>query len=107
VIGALDAGSARVGVKFAMRLLRGTTLVLAACMALAGPVAAETSDAAYCARLSELALRYTGKVGLEGEIKPMPATVVAMEACKQGNYATGIPVLEQTLRDNRITLPTR
>jgi hypothetical protein len=90
-----------------MRRPRATTLVLVACVALTYPAAAETSDAAYCAKLAELALRYTGKVGLEGEIKPMPTTVVAMEACRQGNPAAGIPVLEKTLRDNRITLPAR
>jgi len=107
VIGALDARSAMAGVESGMRCPRGTTLALVACVAVTLPAAAQTSDAEYCARLAELALRYTGKVGLEGEIKPLPATVVAIESCKHGNFAAGIPVLEKTLRDNRITLPTR
>ena len=65
------------------------------------------SDAAYCAKLAELTLRYTGKVGLQGELGPTKTTAVAINACKQGNFADGIPVLEKTLRDNRFTLPTR
>jgi hypothetical protein len=65
------------------------------------------SDDAYCAKLAELTLRYTGKVGLQGELKPTPTTKAAIEACQQGNFANGIPVLEKTLRDNRFTLPAR
>jgi hypothetical protein len=90
-----------------MRRPGGTILLLVASMVLARPAVAETSDAAYCAKLTELTLRYTGKVGLEGELKPTNTTAVAMDACKQGNFAAGIPVLEKTLRDNRITLPAR
>jgi hypothetical protein len=41
---------------------------------------------------------------------PNPGTVdgsVAVEQCKSGNVAAGIPVLERKLRDARIDLPKR
>jgi hypothetical protein len=90
-----------------MRQRGGMTLLMVATLAVASPAAAEMSDAAYCAKLAELAMRYTGRVGLEGELKPTKTTMFAMEACRQGDFANGIPVLEQTLRDNRFTLPAR
>ena len=90
-----------------MRHPGGMTLLMVASVVLARPAAAEMSDAAYCAKLSELTLRYTGKVGLEGELSPTKTTALAIDACKQGNLADGIPVLEKTLRDNRVTLPAR
>ena len=90
-----------------MRRPGGTALLMVASVVLARPAAAEMSDATYCAKLAELTLRYTGKVGLEGELSPTKTTVLAIDACKQGNYADSIPVLEKVLRDNRITLPAR
>ena len=95
------------GVECSMRRPGGTALLMLACVVLARPAAAEMSDAAYCARLTELTLRYTGKVGLEGELSPTKTTVVAIDGCKKGNFADSIPVLEKVLRDNRITLPVR
>jgi hypothetical protein len=101
------ARGAEPGVEWSMRPPGGTTLLLLACVVLARPAAAEMSDAAYCAKLTELTLRYTGKVGLEGELSPTKTTVVAIDGCKKGNFADSIPVLEKVLRDNRITLPAR
>lgn len=82
-------------------------LLLVVSVVLARSAAAEMSDEAYCAKLSELVLRYTGKIGLEGELVPTRTTRIAVDACQQGNYAAGIPVLEKTLRDNRFVLPAR
>ena len=90
-----------------MRHRGGTTLLMVASVLLARPATAEMSDAAYCAKLTELALRYTGRVGLQGDLKPTTTTKVAIDACERGNFADGIPVLEKTLRDNRFTLPAR
>ena len=68
---------------------------------------AQVSDATYCRRLTA---RYESFVenmnghtlqpgGLDGQ--------VAMEQCKAGNTADGIPVLERKLQDAKISLPRR
>lgn len=68
---------------------------------------AQVSDATYCRRLTA---RYESFVenmkghmlqpgGLDGQ--------VAIEQCKAGNTADGIPVLERKLQDAKITLPSR
>jgi hypothetical protein len=69
---------------------------------------AQMSDADYCAALTQ---RYNTLVGgVERGHNPQPAPVevqTAMEQCKAGNTASGIPVLEQKLRDSKIDLPKR
>jgi hypothetical protein len=68
---------------------------------------AQASDATYCRRLSA---RYEAFIenmrghsmqpgGLDG--------LVAIEQCKQGNTAAGIPVLERKLQDAKVDLPRR
>jgi hypothetical protein len=68
---------------------------------------AQVSDATYCRRLTA---RYEAFVenmnghsqqpgGLDGQ--------VAVEQCKEGNTAAGIPVLERKLRDAKVALPNR
>lgn len=69
--------------------------------------AAQSDDAAYCAQLSSLAQRFVGGAGGDGRSMPDLATTVAIEECRKGNYATGIPHLEKRLRDVRVTLPKR
>ena len=67
---------------------------------------AQVSDATYCRRLTA---RYEAFVenmnghsqqpgGLDGQ--------VAVEQCKEGNTAAGIPVLERKLRDAKVACPT-
>ena len=90
-----------------MRSPTGAALLLLASMVLPRPAAAQSADVAYCTKLSELALRYTGKVGHMGELSPKKETVIAVDNCKRGNTADGIPVLEKLLRDNGFTLPPR
>jgi hypothetical protein len=82
-------------------------LLLLAGAALASPAVAQGDDAAYCAQLGALALRYTGSAGGQGGLRPNFATVGAIDDCKKGNTAAGIPVLEKTLRSNGFTLPKR
>ena len=68
---------------------------------------AQTNDAAYCKALSKkyeaFVVNMSGHSvqpgGLDGN--------AAVEQCKAGNTAAGIPVLEQKLRDARIELPRR
>jgi hypothetical protein len=72
-------------------------------------VLAQTSDADYCRALTQQYNTYVS--GLErGGRNPAPAPVdaqTAIEQCKAGNTAAGIPVLEQKLRDAKIDLPKR
>jgi hypothetical protein len=82
-------------------------LLLLAGAALASPAVAQSDDAAYCAQLGALALRYTGSAGGQGGLRPDFTTVGAIDDCKKGNTAAGIPVLEKTLRNNSFTLPKR
>jgi hypothetical protein len=72
------------------------------------PVAtsAQSTDAEYCAKLADLALRYLGKQIL-GESKPDVPTVVAIDRCQKGDTAAGIPILEAKLRNGGFTLPAR
>jgi hypothetical protein len=82
-------------------------LLLLAGAALASPAVAQGDDAAYCAQLGALALRYTGSAGGQGGLRPDFTTLGAIDDCKKGNTAAGIPVLEKTLRNNGFTLPKR
>lgn len=72
-----------------------------------GAAAQGNDDAAYCRRLADLALRYTGSAGSEGRLAPSPMTRAAIEDCNRGNTAAGIAVLEKLLRSNGFTLPRR
>ena len=83
------------------------SLLLLACTVLSGPVAAQSDDAAYCAQLGALALKYTGSAGGNGGLRPDFDTTGAIDDCRKGNTAAGIPVLEKKLRSNGFTLPKR
>jgi hypothetical protein len=76
-----------------------------ACAALPNPAVAQHDDAAYCAQLETLALRYTGSAGVEGELSPDFTTLGAIDDCNKGDTAAGIAVLESKLRSNGFTLP--
>ena len=81
--------------------------LLVGCIVVSSPVAAQVDDAAYCAELGRLALRYTGGAGGEGRLSPDLQTLGAITDCNKGNFAAGIPVLERKLRSNGFTLPKR
>jgi len=80
---------------------------LAACIVLATSAVAQSDDAAYCAKLASLALRYTGSAGGEGHLAPGLTTLGAIDDCNKGRFAAGIAVLERKLRSNGFTLPAR
>jgi len=84
-----------------------TLMLLLAGAALAGPAVAQGDDAAYCAQLGRLALRYTGSAGGEGGLRPDLSTLGAIDDCNKGNTAAGIAVLEKKLRAHGFTLPKR
>ncbi len=67
--------------------------------------------AAYCTRLARTYDEFVGSIGpaLGGNATGgQPAdldTKVAIASCQGGNYAAGIPVLQQKLRDARVAVP--
>lgn len=71
------------------------------------PTLAQANDAAYCAELGELAVRYAGSPAGNGDTRPDLATLEAIDNCNKGKTAAGIKVLEQKLRNNGFTLPKR
>lgn len=81
------------------RLLIGLVLVLSPLPALAA------DDAAYCANLSERALKYLVYNSRRGE--PDVDIATAVDQCQKGNTASGIPTLERKLRNGGFTLPQR
>jgi hypothetical protein len=70
------------------------------------PSMAQSGDLAYCTQLYELAVRYRGRQ-INGESKPDPDMIVALEQCKHGNAAAGIATLQQRLRSADVTVPPR
>jgi hypothetical protein len=67
--------------------------------------------AAYCSKLSQTYAEYVGTVGgylggvtTGGEAADLDARV-AIAQCQDGNYASGIPVLQQKLRDAQVAVP--
>ena len=81
------------------RVLIGLALVLSPLPAMAA------DDAAYCATLSETALRYLSYNGRRGV--PDADVATAVDQCQKGNTAAGIPALETKLRNGGFTLPQR
>jgi len=82
-------------------------LLAALAAAFPAPLLAQADDAAYCASLSALASRYLVGGTSEGRGVPDLDTTTAIDQCRKGNPAAGIPVLEQKLRSNGFTLPKR
>ena len=67
--------------------------------------------AAYCSQLSQVYGTYVGSFGgylggdsRGGEAADLDARV-AIANCQDGNYAAGIPVLQEKLRDARVNVP--
>ena len=67
---------------------------------------AQTDDLAYCTTLYDLAVKYRGRQ-INGDAKPDPSMIVALEQCKHGNTAAGIATLQQRLRSADVTVPPR
>jgi hypothetical protein len=66
-------------------------------------------DLRYCAKLSELYVRYVGRseFGPHAPVKPDVNGGVALAKCKEGDTATAIPILERKLVNAGFTLPLR
>lgn len=80
---------------------------LAMLLAVSLPVSAVAQpDAAYCNALIQQYYRYVVKVGSHPNTGSTDGQV-AVEQCRAGNTAAGIPVLEQKLRNQGVALPAR
>jgi hypothetical protein len=69
-----------------------------------GPSDAQSGDAAYCAQLTFLYRRYVENA--PGRQYDADAAI-ALDDCKNGNTAAGIPVLEKKLLESGFTLPEK
>jgi hypothetical protein len=78
-------------------------------LATALPVSAmaQSSDAAYCQKLTNTYEAYVANVGgRRDKIDQNADAQIAVNKCQAGDMS-GIPVLEQTLRDAKFNLPSR
>ena len=83
----------------------------AASVQAAPPGMTAAQGAAYCSKLSQTYGEYVGTFGgylggdsRGGEAADLDARV-AIANCQDGNYAAGIPVLQQKLRDAKVAVP--
>jgi len=65
-----------------------------------------SSDLAYCENLYATYDRYIAPRGESRSTSGVDA-IAAVDQCRRGNAAAGIPVLEKKLRDGLFTLPRR
>jgi hypothetical protein len=72
----------------------------------AQPPTASAADLSYCAKLSDLYLRYLGPEA-SGHMDTTPGVVggEAVGKCQEGNAAASIPVLERLLTNAGFSLP--
>ena len=87
-----------------MITIRSLAVLLAASL----PVSAMAqTDAAYCGSLIQLYHRYVVKINSQSPNTGSLDGNVAVEQCRAGNTAAGIPVLERRLRNAGVSLPAR
>ena len=85
-------------------------LLLAAGVTLSSAASAQgNADARYCDKLINLYRTYVNNPDDPRPTFQSPQSVQenAISSCRTGNTAAGIPVLEKSLRDNKMTLPAR
>jgi hypothetical protein len=85
-------------------------LLLAAGVTLSSAASAQgNADARYCDKLINLYRTYVNNPEDPRPAfqSPQGAQENAILSCRTGNTAAGIPVLEKSLRDNKMTLPSR
>ena len=77
-------------------------------LALAAPALAQGNDAAYCKALVGKYQEYVAGMGSgrHGDSDQNASAKIAIDKCNAGDPA-GIPVLEQQLKNAKITLPQR
>ena len=76
-------------------------------LAFAGPASAQSNDVAYCQALVSTYQTYLGhNSGRHGALDANADARVAIDKCNAGD-TSGVPVLEQALKNARINLPSR
>jgi len=91
--------------KFAFRVLLSAVL-LAPPLVIGAGAKAEMDDLTYCTLLYDMAVKYKGRA-IQGESKPDPDMIIALEQCRHGEAAAGIATLEQKLASAKVNLPPR
>lgn len=81
-------------------------LVLALALGTASAAQAQSDDRIYCENLYATWDRYIAPRGESRSTSGVDA-IAAVDQCRRGNTAAGIPVLEKKLRDGLFTLPRR
>jgi hypothetical protein len=74
------------------------------------PITNSPQDLAYCAKLSQLYLRYVGADPSSSSFAGVTPDVIGGEAvakCREGDAKASIPTLERLLKDADMTLPPR
>ena len=87
--------------------IKSICLISGLALAVAVPALAQSNDATYCNALSSEYQRYmsTNASGRHTHDQSAAARI-AMDKCKANDYS-GIPVLEQELRNAKLELPSR
>ena len=91
--------------KFAFRVLLSAVL-LAPPLVVGAGAEAEMDDLAYCTLLYDMAVKYKGRA-IQGESKPDPDMIIALEQCRHGQAPAGIATLQQKLVSAKVTPPPR
>ena len=84
-------------------------LMIAVGLALIAPTAMAQAnrDLAYCERLYEMHDRYVARIKRNGSTMRDGMADLAVDRCRSGRFAEGIPVLEAKLAQAKIPLPDR
>ena len=88
-----------------MRSIRSLAVLVAASLPMTA--VAQGADAAYCEALIRNYYRYVIKINSQSPNTGSLDGNVAVEQCRAGNTAAGIPVLEKRLRGAGVELPAR
>lgn len=81
-------------------------IVLGLSLGIASTAQAQSDDRTYCENLYATWDRYLSPRG-ESRSGGGIEAIAAVDQCRRGNTAAGIPVLEKMLRDGRFSLPRR
>ena len=92
--------------KLAESLIAAAALVLGLALTRPPDARAESRDVDYCAALGDLYLKYVFGSPRAAPLRDMSG-LIAISQCASGDTESGIPVLEEKLRNNKFTLPGR
>jgi len=88
-------------------LMRALMIVVGLALVAPGALAQAPRDLAYCERLYEMHDRYVVRLKPGGSPMRDGMADLAVDRCRNGRLAEGIPVLETKLQQAKIPLPDR